>query len=71
VIAKALESYPGEMRVFGAEGQCNPRSVMEIMTLALEAGSSVWIEVAGPDEEAVCDRAVELFEARFDFPPRA
>jgi phosphotransferase system HPr-like phosphotransfer protein len=44
---------------------------MEIMTLALEAGSSVWIEVAGPDEEAVCDRAVELFEARFDFPPRA
>lgn len=70
-IARALESYPGEVSVIGAEGRCNPRSVMDIMALELEVGSSVWIEVAGPDEEAVCNRAVELFETRFDFPPRA
>ena len=71
VIAKALKSYPGDVRVFGEEGQCNPRSVMEIMTLALEPGNSVWIEVDGPDEGTFCDRAVELFETHFDFPPRA
>jgi phosphocarrier protein HPr len=70
VIAKELKDYPGEVRVTGTEGQCDPRSVMAIMTLELGPGTSVWIEVDGPNEASTCSRAVELFETRFDFPPR-
>lgn len=70
VIAKELKDYPGEVRVVGADGECDPRSVMEIMTLELGPGNSVWIEVDGPNEESMCGRAVELFETHFDFPPR-
>jgi len=68
VIAKDLKGYPGRIRVLGDEGECDPRSVMEIMGLALEPGSAVWIEVDGPDERALCDHVLELFETQFDFP---
>ena len=70
VIARELRDYPGGLKVFSAEGECDPRSVMDIMQLALEPGSTVWIEVDGPDEQGLCNRAVELFETHFDFPPR-
>ncbi|OQW96521.1 MAG: hypothetical protein BWK77_04370 [Verrucomicrobia bacterium A1] len=71
VIIKASAAYPGEILVTAENGQCDLRSVMQLIALGLRQGSRVTIRVTGPDEEAFCGRLVELFETRFDFPPRA
>jgi phosphotransferase system HPr-like phosphotransfer protein len=38
--------------------------------LGLEKGAEVSIQVSGPDEEAFCNKLVELFETHFDFPAK-
>ena len=70
VIAKAVMGYVGSIKVLGNGHECDPRSVMALMTLGLFAGSEVRITVDGPDEEAVCRKLVDLCETHFDFPPR-
>ena len=67
-IVRAVESYPGEILVHGNGGAADCRSVMGLLTLALEKQSVVILRVSGPDEERVCTRLVELFETVYDFP---
>lgn len=70
VIMKEAASYAGTIGITGNSRTCNLRSVMELLALGLHQGSTVTIQVSGPDEEAFCRRLVELFETHFDFPPR-
>jgi phosphotransferase system HPr-like phosphotransfer protein len=41
------------------------------MSLGLEQGEAVAVQVSGRDEERTCRQLVELFETRFDFPRRS
>jgi phosphocarrier protein len=70
VIVKAMEGYPGQIRIANDMGETNLRSVMSLMTLGLRTGDSVSITVTGPDEDVTCHKIVELLETHFDFPPR-
>ncbi|MCS6772300.1 MAG: HPr family phosphocarrier protein [Kiritimatiellae bacterium] len=69
-IVKAVIGYPGEIRVLSPNGECDPRSIIALISLGLEEGTPVTIRVEGPDEEEQCRRLVELFETHFDFPER-
>lgn len=69
-IVKATASYPGEITVTSPAGSCDPRSIMALIGLGLEPGTSITIRVEGPDEEEQCRRLVALFETHFDFPHR-
>lgn len=69
VILKAVGAYPGTIRVQAAAGDCDLRSVLGLISLGLECGASVHIQVQGPDEARMGRRLVELFETAFDFPP--
>ncbi|MCZ7592953.1 MAG: HPr family phosphocarrier protein [Kiritimatiellae bacterium] len=69
-IVKALSGYPGQVTVISPAGECDPRSIMELIGLGLGAGSTILIRVEGPDEEEQCARLVELFETHYDFPHR-
>lgn len=69
-IVKALSGYPGQITVTSPAGECDPRSIMELIGLGLGAGSTILIRVEGPDEEEQCARLVELFETHYDFPHR-
>jgi phosphocarrier protein len=71
VIVKAMEGYPGRIRIANDMGETNLQSVMSLMTLGLRSGDSVSITVTGPDEDVTCRKIVELFETHFDFPQRA
>ncbi len=46
------------------------RSVIGLIGLGLTQGLEVTIHVDGPDETAMADSLYELFERRFDFPPK-
>lgn len=69
-IVKALQGYDGRVDVVCGDSECAPLSVMGLLQLELQCGTTVTVRVSGGDEAATCDRVVALFETQFDFPPR-
>lgn len=69
LIVKEFMNYPGQIAVTHDDTTCSVGSVMQILALELHRGSTVTIEVDGPDEEQTADRLAELFATCFDFPP--
>ena len=61
--------YTGTIKVVAEAGDADLRSLLSLVSLGLQEGSTVRIQVTGPDEESVCNRFVVLFETHFDFPP--
>ena len=70
LIINAVKNYSGAITLFGNGMQIKLTSVMGLIALGLAGGSSVEIEVDGPDEEETCTMLVELFEKKYDFPRR-
>ena len=69
LIVKEFMGYPGTIRITNGNGSCDVSSVMQLLSLEMNQGSKVKIEVMGENEAAVADRLVELFQTHFDFPP--
>lgn len=69
LIVKEFQDYPGRIQLSNANGKCDLDSVMQLLSLEMNMGSAVTIEVDGGDEAVAADRLVELLETRFDFPP--
>lgn len=68
MIAKAVQGYEGKIEIKGPSGAtAQPESVLALLSLALTWGDTVQVTVEGPDEEKMCNRLIELFEAHFDF----
>ncbi len=70
VIAREVMNYTGDIKVTADSGTCDPRSIMALISLGLQEGARVQIQVSGPDEAAVCRKLASLFEKHYDFPPR-
>ncbi len=69
LIVKEFQGYPGTIRISNDHGSCDVSSVMLLLSLEMQQGSQVKIEVKGENEAATADRLVELFQTHFDFPP--
>ena len=68
VIAKAAQGYDGKIEIKGPDGAtAHPGSVLALLGLALTCGDTVQVTVEGPNEETMCNRLIELFDANFDF----
>ena len=71
LIIKELQKHPDHQVVLHRNGdQCNPGSILALMSMGLSMGESVRVEVTGPDAERVADCVAELLSRNFDFPPR-
>lgn len=70
VITDKVRDYDGTILVRRGAEECDPQSILDLMAMALEAGSDVSIRVCGQDEESMCRMLVELFETHFDYPPQ-
>jgi phosphotransferase system HPr (HPr) family protein len=68
-IVTEASKYPGHIRVVSDAGEADLRSLLSLVSLGLQEGTTIRIQVTGEDEAAVCARIVELFETQFDFPP--
>lgn len=67
-IMTVAAKYPGH--VITAEsrrGKANLNSILDLLSMGLQKGDSVKIEVAGPQEKEVCEKLAELFATEFDF----
>lgn len=70
VIIKEVMNYPGVIHVTANSRESDLRSVMSLLALGLQQGTTLTIRVSGPDEEVFCRKLVALFQTHFDFPPR-
>lgn len=70
LIIKSAANYAGKIAVQSSHGTCDLRSVLDLISMGLEKGARITVSVNGPDEEAFCQKLIDLFETEFDFPPR-
>jgi phosphotransferase system HPr (HPr) family protein len=71
LIVERMRDYDGQLCVRRDGAESDLRSVLGLMSLGLERGEAVAVQVSGRDEERTCRQLVELFETRFDFPRRS
>ena len=69
LILKHTEGYEGVIHVSAESGEADLTSIVVLLTLALECGHQLQIQVQGLQEEKMCRELVALFETEFDFPP--
>jgi len=68
LIAQEALGYTGSaILVKDNDQEADIASILALVALGLQAGTSVQISVSGPDEDSFCERLVELFETEFDF----
>lgn len=69
IVTEAIRQT-GEIKVIAESGEADLRSLLSLVSLGLQEGTEVRIQVTGGNEADVCDYFVELFETHFDFPPQ-
>ena len=69
LIVKEFQGYPGRIQISNSNGSCKVSSVMQLLSLEMNMGGEVTVEVEGDNEAAIADRLVELLQTKFDFPP--
>lgn len=68
VILTEVKDYSGVIRIRTPRGECRLKSAMDLLMLAIEQGTEVTVRVEGPDEEATCNKLIEMFSRIYDFP---
>jgi phosphocarrier protein len=67
-IVKTAARYQSEFLILKDDFEINGKSIIGVMTLAAEQGSTLRLRFEGPDEEQAAVAVVELFERGFDEP---
>lgn len=66
MLVKLASGFNAEFFMVKGGMRINGKSIIGVMTLAAEFGSSLRLQFDGPDEEAAADAIVALFERGFD-----
>ena len=65
MIVKAAGGFAAEVFLIKDEVRINAKSIMGVMMLAAECGSTLLIEAQGSDAEAAVEAVAEVFAAKF------
>ena len=65
-LVKTAARFQSEFSVEKDGIEINGKSIIGVMTLAAEQGSTMVLKFDGPDEEAACAAILNLFERGFD-----
>lgn len=66
MVVKLASSFVSDIYLVRDGFQINAKSIIGVMTLAAEQGSTLGLLVEGPDEVQASAAIVELFEGGFD-----
>jgi phosphocarrier protein len=66
VLVKTAAKFKAELTIKKDAFEINGKSIIGVMTLAAEKGSSLILKFDGPDEESAAAAVVELIERGFD-----
>jgi len=67
-LVKTAAKFKAEFTIIKDSFQINGKSIIGVMTLAAEQGSTLLLRFEGPDEEDAMKSIVELFDQGFDEP---
>jgi phosphocarrier protein HPr len=67
-IVKTAARFSAEFYIAKDEFEINGKSIIGVMTLAAEKGSTLTLKFDGEDEEQAADALVDLFNRGFDEP---
>jgi len=67
-LVKTAAKFKAEFTIIKDSFQINGKSIIGVMTLAAEQGSTLLLRFEGPDEEDAMKVIVELFDQGFDEP---
>lgn len=66
VLMEAATPFTSEIHLIKADGKkANGKSLLELMTLGLESGQTVDVEINGSDEDEVMQVVEKLFKENF------
>lgn len=65
MVVKAASQYEAEVFLVKDGTRINGKSIMGVMMLAAECGSTLTIEAEGPDAEAAVDAVAKTFASKF------
>lgn len=65
LVASKAGSFKSEVRLVKGEQEINAKSIMGVMGLAAECGSTLKIKAWGEDEALAAEGLVQLFESKF------
>ena len=66
MLVKTAARFEAEFSIEKDGMEINAKSIIGVMTLAAEQGSTMILKFDGADEQAACDAIVDLFERGFD-----
>ncbi|MBO5201633.1 MAG: HPr family phosphocarrier protein [Lentisphaeria bacterium] len=67
-IMTVAAKFPGhEFAATSSRGKVNLNSILDLLSMGLQKGDEVTIEVNGPNEKEACEKLAELFATEFDF----
>ena len=64
-IVKLATRYRADITVVREELEVNGKSIMGVMMLAAECGSTLQLKAEGPDASEALDALADLFESKF------
>ncbi len=70
VIFNAAREYDCKILVRAGGDEVRLNNVMNLIALGLRQGDELEVLVDGSEEKKVLEELLELFERRYDFPPR-
>jgi phosphotransferase system HPr (HPr) family protein len=70
LIIQETQNYSGKITLKSKGMELVLSSIMDLLALGLQAGDDLEIHIEGPEEETFIKKITELFETKFDFPPR-
>lgn len=65
-LVKTAAKFVSEFIIIKDDMEINGKSIIGVMTLAAEQGSTLWLKFDGPDETEAAAAIVQLFENGFD-----
>jgi len=65
-VVKTAAKFDAELIIAKDGFEINGKSIIGVMTLAAEQGTTLTLRFEGPDEEAAAAALVDLFERKFE-----
>lgn len=65
MVVQTASKFSSEIRLIKDDLEINGKSIMGVMMLAAEKGSTIKIRVEGEDEAQALEKLIQLFESKF------
>lgn len=65
MVVQTASKFSSEIKLIKDDLEINGKSIMGVMMLAAEKGSTIKIRVEGEDEAQALEKLIQLFESKF------